>query len=174
MKCALGREHVYLDACQLCYGLTPDAGCIDDEAAMNLSFLSCSVVAQLDTFHYTVLDHKAYDLFISQHFCTMPFGVDDVGCSEAERINRSIGHADGTDKRGVDSRLDALGLLRRDNVGTDACAVTSLDKVLLIVKTVFGKRDEETIGLLYTMTSYPAGVMFSLMHSRADSWSVTA
>ena len=42
---ALGGEHVDLDARQLCHGLPPDAGCVDDEAAMDFRRLAGAVVA---------------------------------------------------------------------------------------------------------------------------------
>ena len=86
----------------------------------------------------------------------MPLGIDDVRRSEAERVNGRVGHPDGTDEGGVDGWLNAPRLFRRDDVGTDAGAMAGLDKILLIVKTVFGERDEKAVGLFHTMTCHTA------------------
>ena len=153
---ALGREHVNLHPGHLCDRLSPDAGGVYHEAAVSLTLLARAVVAQLHAFHHAILDDEAHDLHVCADLGTMTLGVDDVCRGEAERVYRGIGHTHCPDERRVDCRFYAARLFRRDDVGLDAGLRASLDKRLLVVEAVLGKRDEETVCLLHAMASHSA------------------
>ena len=148
---AFGREHIYLDISELCHEMPPDAGCIDDQFAMNIRFLTRMIIAQMHTFHHSVLYDEAYDLLISHHFRTMTLGIQDVGSGQTEGIDRGVRHTNCAFQRRIHGRLQPARFLRREHIRADSCLLTSFYKLLLVRQVILRQGDKETVSLFHAV-----------------------
>ena len=114
------------------------------------------MVENLNANHAVLLLDKRKHLVIHKDFRPMGFCVDNVGESEAERIDRAIRHFHRSDNRRIDRRLHALSQLRIDDFGVDASLLARLNKRCLICQVVFRQGDEQAVVLLHAVACHLA------------------
>ena len=82
--------------------------------------------------------------------------IEDVGRGEAEGIHGAVGNAHGTDQSRVGRRFEPAGQRGIEDLGADSGRAARLDETGLVLQSVLGKRDEESVGLLDAMRRDPA------------------
>ena len=149
-----GWEHIQLYACHTGNAVSPDTCGVDDQPAMRLAVLTRMVVAQLHSLNASVPDNQACHLVISENIGPMTACIQDVRRCEMERVNGSIGHTHGPDKVGIDRRLYAACLFRRNDTGFYSCLPAGFNECRLIMDVVFGQRDEQAVRFFHTVMGY--------------------
>ena len=185
---ALRRVHADLDAGEVRDALAPDTGGVDGDVRVVRAFLMGLMIVCLYAHHAVAVLDETGNFGVQEDLGAVELGVHHIGGAQAERVHAAVRHLDGADDVRVHGRFHPEGLLRVHDLGIDARGEAGFDELGLVVQVVLRQGDEETVGLVHAVgrvmkkpsvssTQWDAirrRIMFSRMHSFADSWSVTA
>lgn len=101
-------------------------------------------------------------------------GVEHIGRGEAKRVDGTVRDLHRAQQRRVDGGLPAQRFLRRERRGLYASLLTGVDKGLLPCQSSSGRVINSPLVGSIQWRAMRRRMRFSLMHSRADSLSVTA
>lgn len=101
-------------------------------------------------------------------------GVEHIGRGEAKRVDGTVRDLHRAQQRRVDGGLPAQRFLRRERRGLYASLLTGVDKGLLPCGSSSGRVINSPLVGSIQWRAMRRRMRFSLMHSRADSLSVTA
>lgn len=154
--------------------MSPDAARIDHYLCAVLGLLARLAVENLHTHNSVLLADKVEYLMIRQHLRAVSLGVEDVGGSRRNGSTEPSGNAHRANHRRIGGRFEQQSLLGVDDVGTDSRGAARIDELRLEFEPVLGQRDEQSVRLIDAVDAMRRRIIFSRMHSSADSRSVTA
>ena len=150
-QCTTGGEHRDVHSSLLCDALSPYAGSVDYHTTMHFDVFAIALVEQFDTLDAVLVHNHALHLVVVECLGAMQAGVEQVGNSQAEGVDRRVRDANGTNQVGIHGGLDEARLLRVDNVSSDSSVFARFHKGLLVLQVVLGKGDEQAVGFLHAM-----------------------
>ena len=131
--------------------MAPDAARIDHHLRIERQFTFGVVVVCLHAHDARAVTQQLRHFGIGPYLGAVSLGVDYVRRGQAEGVDRTVGYAHSAYQRGVGRRLQTTRIVGIEHLGSDAGLTARLDETRLIVETVLGKRDEESVGLLDTV-----------------------